>query len=377
MGAELATAEQLDVFSRNRRLEFSFARVPCSALVALRCVLWGASARFFLCPRAAVSAWPDHCSLLAAVPLLLPLAAFPLSAVRCSSSALPQIPTTPRSSRRTLTALSSTRLQRSFLPADRQQRSPRISSHLAAMSHGGLDDDGQYGDDDQQQQQQHDQQQQWEDGEDQQQQQFDGDGGDAGGGGDGGQPPNNDGHNDDDEEDEPVPAFLPADHRLMAPVQAALRKELAQRDERVSLALRERETQLLAVKKQRELLGVELYSTQQGLAKLQLELEKRHERYEAAARNRAKNEAQLKEALEKYQTTCAVRDELEKKRSGGKHTSEHARVRGSKRRVDRRTLVSLDSHLLLCARSSLVSQSPRSEGVRFLECDRESNRLME
>lgn len=157
-----------------------------------------------------------------------------------------------------------------------------------------------------------DQQPQYDDGMDEQQQQQYDDGNNGSGGGDGGGSPPR--HSDDEEDEDIVPAFLPADHRLMAPVQAALRKELTTRDERVSLALRERETQLIAVKKQREMLGVELYSTQQGLAKLQLELEKRHERYEQSAKLRAKQEAQLKQALEKYEQICAQRDELEKKR---------------------------------------------------------------
>lgn len=136
------------------------------------------------------------------------------------------------------------------------------------------------------------------------------DGGD--GGDDGGSPPHPD--DDDEEEEDVVPAFLPADHRLMAPVQAALKRELVSRDERVTLAMRERETTLLAVKKAREELGVELYSTQQGLAKLQLELEKRHDKFERSAETRQQQEVQLKQALETYQNACAQRDELEKKR---------------------------------------------------------------
>lgn len=135
-------------------------------------------------------------------------------------------------------------------------------------------------------------------------QQYSNDGGAGGGGGD----------PDPDDVEDAVPAFLPADHRLMAPIQAALKRELQLRDDRVTLAMRERETTLLAAKKRREELGVELYSTQQGLAKVQLELEKRHDKYVRSAEARQQTEAHLKESLEAYQRSCAMRDELEKKR---------------------------------------------------------------
>jgi hypothetical protein len=164
------------------------------------------------------------------------------------------------------------------------------------------DDGDHHFDDDQPHQQDDDQPQQYDDVDD-------------GGSGDGGAPGGGPTSDEDEDAEDAVPAFLPADHRLMAPVQAALKRELTQRDERVSLAMRERETTLLAIKKAREELGVELYSTQQGLAKLQLELEKRHEKFERSAATRQQQEVQLKQALETYQRTCAMRDELEKKRS--------------------------------------------------------------
>jgi len=140
----------------------------------------------------------------------------------------------------------------------------------------------------------------------------DGDGGGGGdGGGDGGQPP----PIDDEDDEEPVPTFLPSDHRLMAPIQAALRKQLEAREDRVTVALREREAGLASIRKRREELGVELYSTQQGLAKLQLELEKRHAKYEAASVQRSAAEAALKAASARYQQMVLQRDELESKRS--------------------------------------------------------------
>lgn len=185
--------------------------------------------------------------------------------------------------------------------------------------------------DEQQQQHHYDDQQQYDDG----QYGGGGGGGDGGDGGSGNGGGGSGGQYDEDEDEEPVPAFLPADHRLMAPVQAALRKELSARDARVSLALREKETQLLAVKKRREELGVELYSTQQGLAKLQLELERRHDKYETAARQRSVQEGKLKQALEAYQRTCAQRDELEKKRSTHAHTL-HMGACGAWHRADKR-----------------------------------------
>lgn len=204
------------------------------------------------------------------------------------------------------------------------------------------------------------------------QQQYDDDAqhysGDGGGEGDGAPP-----HPDDDaeaEEEDPSALQLPSDHRLLAPLQAALKRELQARDDRVTLAMREREATLLATKKAREELGVELYSTQQGLAKLQIELEKRQSKYERAAATRAQQEIVLKQALETYQKTCAMRDELEKKRS-----------------VTKRWQSVVRCCLLFCsltASSSLIVylllspvQTPGSEGVGRTSRDGAADRRVE
>jgi len=62
----------------------------------------------------------------------------------------------------------------------------------------------------------------------------------------------------------------------MQPLQHALFRQLTRAHERLTLALREKESGLTSVKKKREAIGVELYSFQQGLAKLQLQLETTH-----------------------------------------------------------------------------------------------------
>ena len=53
--------------------------------------------------------------------------------------------------------------------------------------------------------------------------------------------------------------YLPADHPLMARLQAALTKQLTDEHERVDLQLREKEEEVRKVKKNREDTGVQMY----------------------------------------------------------------------------------------------------------------------
>ena len=77
---------------------------------------------------------------------------------------------------------------------------------------------------------------------------------------------------------------LIGDNPLMERVQEALYKQISNADTRVTLQLRDKEEALRRVKADRELVGVELYGVQQQLAKLQMELENRHNNFNMIAR---------------------------------------------------------------------------------------------
>ena len=65
-------------------------------------------------------------------------------------------------------------------------------------------------------------------------------------------------------------------HPMMHRIQDALYKQLQREYERTTLEMREKETEVTAVNRKREDVGVELYGTQQQLARLQMALEALH-----------------------------------------------------------------------------------------------------
>jgi hypothetical protein len=84
-------------------------------------------------------------------------------------------------------------------------------------------------------------------------------------------PPRADGNDEDVDDyfdDAGDIGYLPADHPLMARLQAALTKQLTDEHERVDLQLREKEEEVRKVKKEREDTGVQLYGVQHQLAKM-------------------------------------------------------------------------------------------------------------
>jgi len=86
--------------------------------------------------------------------------------------------------------------------------------------------------------------------------------------------------------------YLPADHPLMARLQAALTKQLTDEHERVDLQLREKEEEVRKVKKDREDTGVQMYGVQHQLAKMQTKFERTHDNYNIVSRYRVEAEKQ-------------------------------------------------------------------------------------
>eukprot|EP00793_Prasinoderma_coloniale_P004897 PRCOL_00000658-RA len=90
------------------------------------------------------------------------------------------------------------------------------------------------------------------------------------------------------------------EHPLFARAQEALRKQLLDSKRRAGEELREKENALKKAKKRREDVGVELYGVQQELARMQMGLEKTHEKLATVQEHRSSAEedkARLEEAL--------------------------------------------------------------------------------
>lgn len=86
--------------------------------------------------------------------------------------------------------------------------------------------------------------------------------------------------------------YLPADHPLMARLQAALTKQLTDEHERVDLQLREKEEERRKVRQERDDTGVQMYGVQHQLAKMQTKFERIHDNYNIVNRFRKDAEAQ-------------------------------------------------------------------------------------
>lgn len=109
----------------------------------------------------------------------------------------------------------------------------------------------------------------------------------------------------------------------MARVQTGLTKQLKAADDKLTLELREKAEGVSQVKKKREAIGVDLYSCQQALAKLQLQLEHTHERYAEFHDGRIQAEADLTQMSEAY-----------KQRKGAKGASEE-RLKKTQKELDK------------------------------------------
>jgi chromosome segregation ATPase len=81
---------------------------------------------------------------------------------------------------------------------------------------------------------------------------------------------------------------------VIQPIQEALKKQLLEADLRVSAELRDKVAELKQAKEEREQTGVELYGVQQQLAKLQMDLENKHNTLNIVTNIRTKAEDDLK-----------------------------------------------------------------------------------
>lgn len=96
------------------------------------------------------------------------------------------------------------------------------------------------------------------------------------------------------EEDE-IPD-LPANHHLIAGIQETLKKQLMQMYDTLDVAIRDKQAEKNSLTNDRELVGVELYSIQQVLAKLQTRLTQANEDKARSEEERYRIDEDLKEA---------------------------------------------------------------------------------
>merc|ERR550514_284637 len=101
-------------------------------------------------------------------------------------------------------------------------------------------------------------------------------------------------------------------HPMMHRIQDALYKQLQREYERTTLEMREKETEVTAVNREREDVGVELYGTQQQLARLQMALEALHSQSHGLVKFRRKEEVKTEQAKATHASLAAAQDEKEK-----------------------------------------------------------------
>ncbi|XP_014644824.1 PREDICTED: coiled-coil domain-containing protein 40 [Ceratotherium simum simum] len=118
---------------------------------------------------------------------------------------------------------------------------------------------------------------------------------------------------DEAEDDASQLVVLDPDHPLMIRFQAALKNYLNRQIEKLKLELQELGAATKQSRVQRQELGVELYGVQQHLARLQMHLEKSHDRHSLAACARRQKEEALRGVRSLYAKTCAAANEERKK----------------------------------------------------------------
>ncbi|XP_074870242.1 coiled-coil domain-containing protein 40 [Carettochelys insculpta] len=117
----------------------------------------------------------------------------------------------------------------------------------------------------------------------------------------------------EDSEEETQLIVLDPEHPLMRRFQAALKNYLSKQMEKVTVELRELTVATKQSKVQREELGVVLYGVQQQLARLQMELERNHDRHSQIAMVRRQLEEELQDIRSLYKKTCQSTEEERKK----------------------------------------------------------------
>ena len=140
--------------------------------------------------------------------------------------------------------------------------------------------------------------------------------------------------NDEDSDDEyyenPVEIIQEfGNHPLMAKAQKALFDQLKETQYKLDIEVIDKQDDLKNVSQDREVLGVQLYSLQQQLARLQLALENSHNEYNALVDKRLKEEEMLRdvESTNKEQTVIFKEHERQQKKYVGELDSLHETLR--------------------------------------------------
>ncbi|NXM66694.1 CCD40 protein, partial [Serilophus lunatus] len=103
--------------------------------------------------------------------------------------------------------------------------------------------------------------------------------------------------------EEPELVVLDPEHPLMSRFQAALKNYLTKQLQQVNLELQELRAASESSEAQREELGVVLFGAQQGLARLQQELQRSHQRHSQAAAARQRQEEELRDLRAAHRQT--------------------------------------------------------------------------
>ncbi|XP_004374423.1 coiled-coil domain-containing protein 40 [Trichechus manatus latirostris] len=123
----------------------------------------------------------------------------------------------------------------------------------------------------------------------------------------------------DEAEDETQLVVLDPDHPLMIRFQAALKSYLTRQIEKLKLELQELAVVTKQTHAQRQDVGMNLYGVQQHLARLQMQLERNHDRYSIAACERRQKEEELQATRVLYARTCEAANE-ERRKLAALHT---------------------------------------------------------
>ncbi|XP_026636252.1 coiled-coil domain-containing protein 40 isoform X2 [Microtus ochrogaster] len=102
---------------------------------------------------------------------------------------------------------------------------------------------------------------------------------------------------------------LDPDHPLMIRFQEALKSYLNRQIDKMKLDIQELDVATKQARVQRQELGVNLYGVQQHLARLQMQLEKSHDRHSLAASERRRREEELQTTRALYNKTCMTANE--------------------------------------------------------------------
>ncbi|XP_073901058.1 coiled-coil domain-containing protein 40 isoform X2 [Castor canadensis] len=112
---------------------------------------------------------------------------------------------------------------------------------------------------------------------------------------------------------------LDPDHPLMVRFQTALKSHLNRQIDKLKMEIQELEVASKQSLVQRQELGVTLYGAQQRLARLQMQLEKSHDRHSIVANQRRRKEEELQKVRTLYTKTYATANE-ERKKLAALHT---------------------------------------------------------